>query len=208
MKKILIILCLAAAFLLNAEGFQYYRIERYPDPALDKKDVGGLYVNTVLADSTNEFWTYRVFQDDIDYFGRSCRSITGIEEIPSGFYEVRFPFNHLAYPPITDLQIITGHVTVVQVYISGRAVIASNYPALTFNLYQRETGENIGKNQKVIYASEKLNYDLLPGKYELVIDNMYEDPREKPEGELEEKIVIDFELKPWQILQVDLQISQ
>lgn len=202
MRFYLILTALFITNLVGANEFEYYKIDRYKNDALLQKDIGGLYVNTVLADSTNEFYTYRVYQDGSDFLGRSCRSIEGIEELPPGFYEIRFPFNHLAYPPLSDIQVVTGFVTVIDVFIASRAVLYSEFPALTFNLYNRESGENVGKNQKVIYATEKLSFDLLPGKYRLIIDNIYEDPRNKPEEELEDKIEVDFDLKAWQTIEI------
>lgn len=204
MKKILLFTLLLIAIGLQAEGFMYYEMDRYQDEILMAKDLGGLYVNTVLADSTSEFWTYRIYQDDIDFFDRSCRSINGVEELPAGFYEVRFPFNHLAYPPVRDVQIVTGYVTVVNVYIGSRVVLTTDLPAITFHLYNTTTGQDVGKNEKIIYAGEQLNYDILPGSYRIVVTNVFETPEEKPEKPIDKDIHFDFEIYPWQIMRIDM----
>ncbi|MCF7793779.1 MAG: hypothetical protein K9N09_08470 [Candidatus Cloacimonetes bacterium] len=204
MKKIIFFLFLLIVFSLSAEGFMYYDLDRYFNEDLENKDVGGLYVNTVLADSTSEYWTYRVFQDDIDYFDRSCRSINGIEELPAGFYEVRFPFNHLAYPPVQDVQIVTGYVTVINVYIGSRVILTTDLPAVTFHLYNTSTGQDVGKNEKIIYAGEQLNYDILPGSYRITVTNVFETPEEKPDESMEEEVNFDFDIYPWQIMEIDM----
>ncbi len=204
MKKYLILLLLVAAFLLSAEGFMYYELDRYEKQDLMKEGVGGLYVNTILADSTSEFWTYRVFQDEVDFLDKSCRSINGIEKLPPGFYEVRFPFNHLVYPTIQNVQIVTGHVTVINVYVGSRVILKTDLPAITFHLYNMANGVDVGKNEKIIYNGEKLYYDILPGSYRIVVTNVFENPAEKPESPLQEEVTFDFDIQPWQILEIDM----
>jgi hypothetical protein len=205
MKKIAFIsILMVIASLLIANDYKFYTIDVYQKDELLTEEVGGLYVNTTLADSTSEFWTYRVFQDSEDYLEYSCRSSKGIEKIPAGKYEVRFPFNHLEYPVVPNVQIVEGYVTVVDVYIGGRVYITTNKPAVTFHLINMDNGVDTGKNEKIIYNGDVLIFDVVPGNYQLYITNIFSDPSIKPDSPMEEPIKIDFKLKPWKIHKVKI----
>ena len=205
MKRIvlLIALILVSYATLTCETNDYFRIDSYFKQDLKNEEVGGLFVNTILADSTSEYWTYRVYQDGEDYFDRSCRSIKGVEKLPSGFYDIVIPFNHLAYPDVKNVEIVQGYVTVVDIVIAGRIVLHTNKPAITFHLYNMETGEETGKNEKIIYAGEMLNYDVLPGRYKIIATSVFEDPADKPKP-LENKPEFIIDIKPWKITKIAL----